>query len=58
MWVDALKAAGLTRVEGRIIGDDDAIDEPRPGAAWSWEDVGYTSGALFGALNATENRMT
>jgi D-alanyl-D-alanine carboxypeptidase/D-alanyl-D-alanine-endopeptidase (penicillin-binding protein 4) len=58
VWVDALKAAGLKRLEGRIIGDDDAIDEPRPGAAWSWEDLGYTSGAIFGALNATENRMT
>jgi D-alanyl-D-alanine carboxypeptidase/D-alanyl-D-alanine-endopeptidase (penicillin-binding protein 4) len=58
VWVEALKAAGLKRIEGRIIGDDNAIDEPRPGAAWSWEDLGYTSGALFGALNATENRMT
>src|SRR5690349_3136370 len=57
VWVDALKAAGLKRIEGRIIGDDDAIDEPRPGAAWAWEDLGYTSGAIFGALNATENRM-
>jgi D-alanyl-D-alanine carboxypeptidase/D-alanyl-D-alanine-endopeptidase (penicillin-binding protein 4) len=58
VWVDALKAAGLKRIEGRIIGDDDDIEEPRPGAAWSWEDLGYTSGAIFGALNATENRMT
>jgi serine-type D-Ala-D-Ala carboxypeptidase/endopeptidase (penicillin-binding protein 4) len=58
VWVDALKAVGLRRIEGRVIGDDDAIDEPRPGAAWSWEDLGYTSGALFGALNATENRTT
>jgi D-alanyl-D-alanine carboxypeptidase/D-alanyl-D-alanine-endopeptidase (penicillin-binding protein 4) len=58
VWVDALKAAGLTRIEGRVVGDDDSIDEPRPGAAWSWEDLGYTSGAIFGALNATENRMT
>jgi D-alanyl-D-alanine carboxypeptidase/D-alanyl-D-alanine-endopeptidase (penicillin-binding protein 4) len=58
VWVDALKAAGLKRIEGRIIGDDDAIDEPRPGAAWAWEDLGYTSGAIFGALNATENRLT
>ncbi|HZI78439.1 MAG TPA: D-alanyl-D-alanine carboxypeptidase/D-alanyl-D-alanine-endopeptidase [Vicinamibacterales bacterium] len=58
VWVDALKAAGVKRIEGRVIGDDDDIDEPRPGAAWSWEDLGYTSGALFGALNATENRMT
>src|SRR5690242_14972439 len=37
VWVDALKAAGLKRLEGRIIGDDNAIDEPRPGEAWSWE---------------------
>lgn len=57
-WVDALKAAGLRRVEGRIIGDDDAIEEPRPARAWAWEDLGYVSGALFGALNAAENRMT
>jgi serine-type D-Ala-D-Ala carboxypeptidase/endopeptidase (penicillin-binding protein 4) len=57
VWVDALKAAGVKRIEGRVIGDDDAIDEPRPGAAWAWEDLGYTSGAIFGALNVTENRM-
>jgi len=58
VWVDALKAKGLRRVEGRIIGDDDGIEEPRPARAWAWEDVGYVSGALFGALNAAENRMT
>jgi len=58
VWVDALKARGLRRVEGRIIGDDDGIEEPRPARAWAWEDVGYVSGALFGALNAAENRMT
>jgi len=57
VWVDALKAAGLRRVEGRVIGDDDALEEPRPARAWAWEDVGYVSGALFGALNAAENRM-
>ena len=58
VWVDALKAKGLRRVEGRIIGDDDGIEEPRPARAWAWEDLGYVSGALFGALNAAENRMT
>ena len=56
-WIDALRALGLRRVEGRIIGDDDAIDEPRPGFAWAWDDLGYTTGALFGALNYAENRM-
>jgi serine-type D-Ala-D-Ala carboxypeptidase/endopeptidase (penicillin-binding protein 4) len=57
-WVDGLKAAGIRRIEGRIIGDDDAIEEPRPQLAWAWDDLGYTTGALFGALNLAENRTT
>ena len=56
-WVDALKAQGLRRIDGRVIGDDDAVDEPRPQLAWAWDDLGYTTGALFGALNLAENRM-
>lgn len=57
-WVAAVQAAGIHRIEGRIIGDDDAIEEPRPQLAWAWDDLGYTSGALFGALNFAENRLT
>jgi serine-type D-Ala-D-Ala carboxypeptidase/endopeptidase (penicillin-binding protein 4) len=57
-WVAALRAAGVGRIEGRIIGDDDLIDEPRPQLAWAWDDLGYTTGALFGALNLAENRST
>ncbi|MSO45842.1 MAG: D-alanyl-D-alanine carboxypeptidase/D-alanyl-D-alanine-endopeptidase [Acidobacteria bacterium] len=56
-WVEALKASGLRRVDGRILGDDDAMEEPRPQLAWAWDDLGYPTGALFGALNLTENRM-
>jgi PBP4 family serine-type D-alanyl-D-alanine carboxypeptidase len=56
-WVEAVKAAGIRRIEGRIIGDDDAIEEPRPQLAWAWDDLGYPAGALFGALNYAENRM-
>ena len=58
VWIDALKAQGLRRIAGRIIGDDDELEDPRPGLAWAWDDLGYTSGALFGALNLAENRMT
>src|SRR5687768_12728192 len=56
--VDAVKAAGIRRITGRIIGDDDGLEEPRPQLAWAWDDLGYTTGALFGALNLGENRMT
>ena len=57
LWVDALKGAGIRRIDGRIIGDDDTIEAPRPQLAWAWDDLGYTTGALFGALNLGENRM-
>jgi len=56
-WIDALRALGLRRVDGRVIGDDDAVEEPRPQLAWAWDDLGYQTGALFGALNLHENRM-
>jgi serine-type D-Ala-D-Ala carboxypeptidase/endopeptidase (penicillin-binding protein 4) len=56
-WVDAVTAAGIRRIEGRIVGDDDALEEPRPQLAWAWDDLGYTTGAIFGALNLGENRM-
>ena len=55
-FVAAVKAAGITRIDGRVIGDDDALEEPRPQLAWAWDDLGYAAGALFGALNFGENR--
>jgi D-alanyl-D-alanine carboxypeptidase/D-alanyl-D-alanine-endopeptidase (penicillin-binding protein 4) len=57
-WVTALKELGVQTIDGRVIGDDDAIEEPRPSLAWAWDDLGYPTGAVFGALNAEENRMT
>ena len=55
-FVAAVKAAGFERIEGRIVGDDDALEEPRPQLSWAWDDLGYTTGSLFGALNLAENR--
>ena len=56
-WIDALKAQGVRRIEGRIIGDDDSVEEPRPQLAWAWDDLGYATGVMFGALNLAENRL-
>ena len=56
-WVGALKDLGIRRITGRIVGDDDAVEDPRPALAWAWDDLGYPTGALFGALNAAENRL-
>jgi D-alanyl-D-alanine carboxypeptidase/D-alanyl-D-alanine-endopeptidase (penicillin-binding protein 4) len=57
-WVAAVRAAGIRRVQGRVIGDDDRVEEPRPPMAWAWDDIGFPTGILFGALNAYENRIT
>ncbi len=54
---DSLRAQGLRRVDGRVIGDDNALEEPRPQLAWAWDDLGYATGVLFGALNLEENRL-
>ena len=54
--VAGVKAAGFERIEGRIVGDDDGLEEPRPQLSWAWDDLGYTTGAIFGALNLAENR--
>jgi D-alanyl-D-alanine carboxypeptidase/D-alanyl-D-alanine-endopeptidase (penicillin-binding protein 4) len=56
-WIGAIEAAGIRRISGRIIGDDDSIEDPRPQLAWAWDDLGYPGGALFGALNFAENRL-
>jgi len=55
-WLAAVQAAGIRRIDGRIIGDDNEIEEPRPQLAWAWDDIGYPAGALFGALNYAEKR--
>jgi serine-type D-Ala-D-Ala carboxypeptidase/endopeptidase (penicillin-binding protein 4) len=57
-WVEGVRAAGIRRIDGRIIGDDDAVEEPRPQLAWAWDDLGYPTGVLFGALNLAENRTS
>ena len=56
-WAAAVKRSGIHRIDGRVIGDDNALEEPRPQLAWAWDDLGYTTGVLFGALNLAENRM-
>jgi len=56
-WMAALTARGLRRIDGRIVADDDRIEEPRPQLAWAWDDLGYATGVLFGALNLAENQM-
>ena len=56
-WIEAVRASGITRVSGRIVGDDDGAQEPLPPLSWAWDDLGYPYGALPGALNLGGNAM-
>ena len=51
----ALRAAGISRVQGRLIGDDNAFDEERFGYGWSWDDFVFGYSAPVGALQVNEN---
>jgi D-alanyl-D-alanine carboxypeptidase/D-alanyl-D-alanine-endopeptidase (penicillin-binding protein 4) len=54
-WASALRAAGITAIEGRIVGDDQAFDDEGLGPGWSWDylEAGYA--APVGALQYNEN---
>ena len=54
-WADRLKQLGVTRIEGRIVGDDNAFDDEILGFGWSWDDLTEDFAAGVGALQFNEN---
>ncbi|HSC29473.1 MAG TPA: D-alanyl-D-alanine carboxypeptidase/D-alanyl-D-alanine-endopeptidase, partial [Vicinamibacterales bacterium] len=54
-WARALKDAGIHRIEGRIVGDDQAFDEEWLGGGWSWDYLQYGYAAPVGALQFNES---
>jgi len=54
-WAAALKAAGIYRIDGRIIGDDNAFDEAGLGGGWAWDYLQYGYAAPVGALQFNED---
>ena len=54
-WAEALKRAGIRRVNGLIIGDDNAFDDVGIGAGWAWDYLADDYAAPSGALSYNEN---
>jgi D-alanyl-D-alanine carboxypeptidase/D-alanyl-D-alanine-endopeptidase (penicillin-binding protein 4) len=54
-WAAALRTAGITSIEGRVIGDDQGFEDEGVGPGWSWDylDAGYA--APVGALQFNDN---
>jgi len=52
---DALKAAGLRRVDGRVVGHEGLFTGDRRGSDWGWEDLVWWYGAEVSALSFNDN---
>ena len=56
-WAAALRAQGVVRVEGDLVGDADAYGSDRLGDSWSWDDLGYGYAAPYAGLSFHENTV-
>lgn len=54
-WADALKRAGVRRIDGRIVGDDHVFDQATIGAGWAWDYLADGYAAPVGGLSYNEN---
>ncbi|MCK5737604.1 D-alanyl-D-alanine carboxypeptidase/D-alanyl-D-alanine-endopeptidase [bacterium] len=54
-WAESLKAQGIHRVEGRLIGDDNAFFDQLLGFGWSWDDIPEWYAAQISALSFNDN---
>lgn len=54
-WAATLIGAGITAIDGRVIGDDDLVEEAAPGYGWSWDDLPYGYATPSGALQHHAN---
>ncbi len=52
---EALLAAGVHRVEGRVVGHEGAFKGDRRGSSWTWEDLAWGHGTEISALSFADN---
>ena len=57
LWVDAIKNAGIKKINGAVIGDDRAWPTQSVPEGWLWQDIGNYYGAAPTALNWRENQF-
>lgn len=57
-WADSLRARGISRVRGGIVGVDSAFPGPTLGSGWAWDDLDYGYAAEYGALQFNDGVVT
>jgi len=56
-WSEAVRGAGITRIEGRVIGDDAAFGTQILADSWAWNDLGNYYAAGPSALTFLNNQF-
>jgi len=56
-WATQLKAAGITAIDGRIVGDDNAFEDETIGLGWAWDDLPAGFAAGVSALQFNEGNV-
>jgi D-alanyl-D-alanine carboxypeptidase/D-alanyl-D-alanine-endopeptidase (penicillin-binding protein 4) len=56
-WANAMRQAGIRRVNGRIVGDDRLFDRQGLAPGWSWDYLTASYAAPSGALSYNENAI-
>lgn len=57
-WADSLRARGITRITGSIVGNDDVFDDVPLGRGWAWDDLDADYSAEIGGLEFNEGYVT
>ncbi|HEX6369652.1 MAG TPA: D-alanyl-D-alanine carboxypeptidase/D-alanyl-D-alanine-endopeptidase [Longimicrobium sp.] len=57
-WADSLRAHGVRRITGAVIGNDDVFDDVALGRGWAWDDVEDSYSAEVGGLQLNEGFVT
>jgi len=55
LWVSVLKAAGITRVNGSVVGDGSFFEDELPPSSWAWNDLGNYYAAAASGLTIADN---
>ncbi len=56
-WADSLRAAGVQRVTGVVVGDDNVFDNVHLGEGWQWDDLVWYYGAEIAGLQFNEGTI-
>lgn len=56
-WINAIKGAGIKKIEGHIIGDDRLFGTQTMPEGWIWQDMGNYYGAGTSSLTWRENQF-